>query len=136
MSKEGTQNQSLIVPIWIKVFLGAISVVVMVWGTAWLLGSADAADSFLLSSHEVRITKVESELGVVDSRLDNTEKMQQSLASDQRNILNNQRDMKLRMEKESDLRTQQRESDRTIQMELIKEVGGLSTYLKSIEKIE
>ena len=110
-------------------------------------GATTVTKDIMIQAHEGRLFKVEGDVvsikenhaqfkDEVKDRFVGNEKMQISLQKDQQTILNNQTDIKREMSKQSTLRTRQREDDVKIQMKLIEEVGNLSGYLRSIEKIE
>ncbi len=109
--------------------------------------TAKAADAFLLSSHETRITKTEVDIGdvkkesaefkeQVKDRFVSNERVQQALQRDQREILGNQGEIKQQLIREADIRNKRRDADLEVQRKLTDEVGKLSGYLRSIEKIE
>lgn len=108
---------------------------------------AKAADTFLLNSHEKRITSNQRQIGEVrgyvvefkeevKDRFVGNEKMQISLQRDQQAILGNQTDMKLRMTEERKLRAEDAMESRKLRIEQIKEMAELSAYLRTLEKIE
>ncbi len=117
------------IPTWIRVGVGIVGSVALIWATAWGVGRAvgktSASEGFLLASHETRITHVEDDVDALDTRMDNTEKMQLTIQADQRAILNNQGDFKKQLHEQSRL-----------QIEQIKVNAELNAYLRTIDKIE
>ena len=124
------------VPVWLRVVIGVLIFAILVGGTSWTASRIFAANSFLVSSHETRITKTESSITLVkkdvsefkeavDKRFDSSERMQFSLQKDQQSILRNQGEMKLQLLEQSKL-----------QIEQIRESAKLGAYLRSIERIE
>ena len=111
------------VPTWIKVAIGAILFFMGIWATAWGVGRNGSADSFLISSHETRLTSVEKDVDIMDNRMDATERVQITLQKDQQAILSNQVEMKSQLIRDSQERLKRDAIDSQIQRELIQKVG-------------
>ncbi len=120
-------------PLFIKVGISLIVLILTVWAASAATTKISAAESFLLSSHETRIVKVERDIDdvrdnvsrfaiSVDKRFDMTEKMQVALQKDQQAILYNQRDMK-----------DQINTQTALQIEMITESAKLNAYLTQFE---
>jgi hypothetical protein len=109
----------------VKVVTGVILFGITIGTIAWSASGSNSAQAGLIVSHDKRIADAEGEIKSLDKRLDNTEKMQISLAKDQEALLHGQREMKEQQMKFADLQIQQ-----------IKANAELHAYIKTIEVIE
>ena len=119
------EKQEQSVPMLIKLVIGVVLFGITVWGISWAASSSNSAHAGLVGSHEKRLLDVEGEVKSLDKRLDNTEKMQISLAKDQSAILTGQQEMKAQQSKFKDM-----------MIEKIKSDAEIKAWIKSIDKVD
>lgn len=112
------------IPMWMRAVIGVVVFGITVGGVTWAASQGSANHSFIVESHEKRITKVESEVDDLDGRLDNTEKMQIGIIKDQAAILRGQQKTEDKLDEFSALFIEQ-----------IKANAEVMQYMKSIENI-